>query len=127
MLLAYASNRLSEPEICLQLFQQVESRQNAGKNTRSFASTYSEDVITDMQGFLVGTKVHATSEHDNKAGWEVLRSIRGKYSMMRKLYADGGYRGKLKDREKVNSDGVWRLPCARTELPNSNLCQNTGS
>lgn len=48
-------------------------------------------IITDTQGFLLGLKVHAANEHDSNAGWEVLRSIRGKYDRMKKIYADGGY------------------------------------
>ncbi len=64
-------------------------------------------IVTDTQGFLLGVKVHAANEHDSKAGWELLRSIRGKYDRMKKIYADGGYRGELED--KVKNELGWEM------------------
>jgi putative transposase len=57
-------------------------------------------IVTDTQGFLLGVKVHAANENDGKAGWDLLRSVRDKYDRMKKIYADGGYRGELVERVK---------------------------
>lgn len=59
-------------------------------------------IVTDTQGFLLAIKVHAANEHDSKAGWDVLRMVKHKYGRLRKIYADGGYRGELED--KVNKE-----------------------
>jgi putative transposase len=55
-------------------------------------------IVTDTQGFLLAVKVHAANEHDSKAGWDILRMIKHKYARIRKIYADGGYRGELEDK-----------------------------
>jgi len=52
-------------------------------------------IITDTQGFLLSLKVHAANEHDSKAGFEVLKTMEYRFERMKKVYADGGYRGQL--------------------------------
>lgn len=57
-------------------------------------------IITDTQGLLLSVKVHAANEHDSKAGFEVIEQLKWKFERMKKIYADGGYRGKLVDKVK---------------------------
>ena len=58
-------------------------------------------IVTDTQGFLLAVKVHSANDHDSKAGMRVLRSMNGKYDKMKKIYADGGYRGELGENVKT--------------------------
>ncbi len=63
-------------------------------------------IITDTQGLLLGLKVHAANEHDSRSALRVLERIRGRYGRMKKIYADGGYRGELieKVKDMLNCD-----------------------
>lgn len=54
-------------------------------------------IITDTQGFLLAVKVHSAQIHDSKAAPEVLGLMEHKFERMKKIYADGGYRGELVD------------------------------
>ena len=38
---------------------------------------------------------HAADKHDSKMGFEVLESMKYDFSRMKKICADGGYRGEL--------------------------------
>ncbi|OAV66408.1 Transposase DDE domain protein [Bacteroidales bacterium Barb6XT] len=51
-------------------------------------------IITDTNGSLLSVKVHAASGHDGKG------SLKHRFGGMKKIYADGGYRGKPVDRVK---------------------------
>jgi transposase len=55
---------------------------------------------------LLGLKVHAANEHDSRSALRVLERIRGRYGRMKKIYADGGYRGELieKVKDMLNCD-----------------------
>jgi putative transposase len=64
-------------------------------------------IITDTQGFLLAVKVHSANEHDSKAGIEVLQSLKYVSDRMKKVYADGGYRGELVD--KVEKELGWQM------------------
>jgi putative transposase len=57
-------------------------------------------IVTDTQGFLLAVSVHAANEHDSKAGFEVLEQLKWRFGRMKKIYADGGYRGELVDKVK---------------------------
>lgn len=57
-------------------------------------------IITDTQGFLLAVVVHAANIHDSKSAMEVIEQLRWKYGRMKKLYADGGYRGALEQSVK---------------------------
>lgn len=57
-------------------------------------------IITDTQGLLLSVKVHAANEHDSKAGFEVIEQLKWQFERMKKIYADGGYRGELVDKVK---------------------------
>ncbi|MFR9543744.1 MAG: IS5 family transposase [Rikenellaceae bacterium] len=52
-------------------------------------------IITDTQGSLLAVKVHAANTHDSKSALDVIEQLRWKFERMRKIYADGGYRGEL--------------------------------
>lgn len=52
-------------------------------------------IVTDTDGLLVAVQVHRANVYDGNAGFEVLRRAKHKSERMRKVYADGGYRGEL--------------------------------
>lgn len=57
-------------------------------------------IITDTMGLLLAVVVHAANEHDSKAAPKVIEQLRGRFSRMVKIIADGGYRGELIDNTK---------------------------
>ena len=59
-------------------------------------------VITDTNGLLLSVKIHAANEHDSKAGFNVINSLKYRFDRMERIYADGGYRGELVDNVKVD-------------------------
>jgi putative transposase len=54
-------------------------------------------IITDTQGLVLAVKVHPANRHDSKAAMDVIRQLKPEFKRMKKIYADGGYRGELKD------------------------------
>ena len=52
-------------------------------------------IITDTMGLLLTVVVHAANEHDSKAAFNVIKQLRGRFSRLVKIMADGGYRGEL--------------------------------
>ena len=54
-------------------------------------------IVTDTQGLVQAVKVHPANRHDSKAAPEVMQQLKGEFKRMKKIYADGGYRGELKD------------------------------
>jgi len=59
-------------------------------------------IITDTRGLLLSVKVHAANEHDSKAGFNVINSLQYRFERMKKIYADGGYRGELVEKVKAH-------------------------
>lgn len=57
-------------------------------------------IITDTMGLLLAVVVHAANEHDSKAAPIVIEQLKGRFSRMVKIIADGGYRGELIDNTK---------------------------
>lgn len=57
-------------------------------------------IITDTMGLLLAVVVHAANEHDSKAALNVINQLKGRFSRMVKIIADGGYRGELIDNTK---------------------------
>ena len=53
-------------------------------------------IVTDTQGLVLAVRVHPANRHDSKAAPEVMRQLKGEFKRMKKIYADGGYRGELK-------------------------------
>jgi putative transposase len=91
--------RESSPSIGIIDFQSVKTTKVGGE-ARGFdggkrIKGRKRHIITDTQGFLLSVKVHAANEHDSKAGFEVLKSMEYRFERMKKVYADGGYRGQL--------------------------------
>jgi transposase len=54
-------------------------------------------IITDTGGLLSAVEIHAANENDGRAGFRLLKSLAGRFERMKKIYADGGYRGELAD------------------------------
>lgn len=54
-------------------------------------------IITDTMGLLLVVLVHAANQHDSKAAYRVIEALRGKFPRLKKIFADGGYRGELVD------------------------------
>jgi putative transposase len=65
-------------------------------------------IITDTQGFLVGTVVHAADIQDRDGAPDVLASIRHSFPWLRHVFADGGYAGD-KLRTALTSIGKWTI------------------
>ena len=57
-------------------------------------------IITDTQGLLLAVKVHSARDHDSKAGMQVIEKMKYRFERMKKIYADGGYRGQLSENVK---------------------------
>ncbi len=55
-------------------------------------------IVTDTQGLLLAVKVHSAHEHDSKSGYGVINLLKHKFERLKKVYADGGYRGELVDK-----------------------------
>jgi putative transposase len=64
-------------------------------------------IVTDSGGLLLSVAIHGANEHDSKAGYRVIRSLSGRFERMKKIYADGGYRGELV--ENVKKDFGWDM------------------
>jgi putative transposase len=64
-------------------------------------------IITDTNGWLLSVIVHAANEHDSQTGFEVMETLRYRFQRMKKIYADGGYRGELTD--KVKQQLGWNM------------------
>ncbi len=52
-------------------------------------------IIVDTMGLLLAVIVHAANEHDSKSAPRVIAELRGRFSRLVKIIADGGYRGEL--------------------------------
>lgn len=66
-----------------------------------------QHIITDTLGLLLVVVVHAANIHDSQAAYEVIGGLRGRFSRLVKIFADGGYRGELV--EKVKQSFNWVL------------------
>ncbi|SPJ26453.1 IS5 family transposase [Palleronia abyssalis] len=55
-------------------------------------------IVTDTVGLLVGLEVHSAAIQDRDGAPNVLKTVAKRYSMLRHIFADGGYAGpKLRD------------------------------
>jgi putative transposase len=64
-------------------------------------------IIVDTNGLLLTLEIHAANEHDGKAGFRVIKSLGSRFERMKKIYADGGYRGELV--EHVKNELGWDM------------------
>jgi putative transposase len=64
-------------------------------------------IITDTNGLLLSVEIHTANEHDGKAGFRVIEALNYRFERMKKIYADGGYRGDLV--EDVKNKFGWNM------------------
>jgi len=64
-----------------------------------------QHIITDTMGLLLVVVVHAANIHDSQSAYNVISNLRWRFSRLKKIFADGGYRGELI--EKVNKSFGW--------------------
>ena len=64
-------------------------------------------IVVDTMGLVLGLVVHGAGQQDRNAALQVLESIRFRSNRMEKIFADGGYSGKLID--KVREELRWAL------------------
>ena len=72
-------------------------------------------IVVDTMGLLLCVKVHPANIHDSKAGFEVLGKLKGRFPRLRKIWADGGYVGKLV--ERVEQQLGWILELVARNRP----------
>lgn len=68
-----------------------DSGYDAGKKTKG----RKRHLLTDTQGMLIGMKVHSAAIQDRDGAKLLLRCVRSELSTIEKIFADGGYAGKL--------------------------------
>ena len=59
-------------------------------------------VIVDKNGFLIAVMVTIANVHDSKAAYLLMKILKGMYSGIKVILADGGYRGELIENIKKN-------------------------
>tara|TARA_R110000868_G_scaffold360484_2_gene622509 strand:+ start:5182 stop:5949 length:768 start_codon:yes stop_codon:yes gene_type:complete len=61
-------------------------------------------IVVDTLGLLLLVVVHAANSHDSKAAFKVLEKLNEQFYTIKKVFADGGYRGELIDivKQKFN-------------------------
>lgn len=57
-------------------------------------------IVVDTMGLIMCVVVHAANIHDSKSAQMVISELRGRFSRLVKIIADGGYRGELIDNIK---------------------------
>jgi putative transposase len=57
-------------------------------------------IVTDTGGLLLSAVSHAANEHDSKAGFAVIETLKHRFPRLVKIFADGGYRGELVENVK---------------------------
>ncbi|MDR2118903.1 MAG: transposase [Tannerellaceae bacterium] len=63
--------------------------------------------MTDTNGLLLSVAIHAANEHDSKAAFRVIETLNHRFDRMKKIYADGGYRGELV--ENIKNKFGWDM------------------
>jgi len=64
-----------------------------------------QHIITDTMGLLLVVVVLAANIHDSQSAYNVISNLRWRFSRLKKIFADGGYRGELI--ERVNKSFGW--------------------
>lgn len=67
-----------------------------------------QHVVVDTQGLLMAAKVHAANIHDSVGAMSVVERLAHKFPRLRKLLADGGYRGE-ELKERIRKAFGWEL------------------
>jgi putative transposase len=101
-------NKSPEPTVCI-----VDSQSAKTTAVGGFAIGYDagkkvkgrkRHIVTDTLGNLLAVEVHSASYADRAKGFDVISLAKEKYKAIEKIFADGGYTGKLIDtvKQKLN-------------------------
>ncbi|KAF5063302.1 IS5 family transposase ISMac15 [anaerobic digester metagenome] len=66
-----------------------------------------QHIIVDTLGLLLAVVVHSATTHDSSAAFSVMESLKYRFSLLKTIIADGGYRGELA--EKIKNAFGWKL------------------
>ena len=66
-----------------------------------------QHIITDTMGLLLAVVVHAANIHDSQRAFNVIEILKYRFSRLKKIIADGGYRGEIA--EKIKHAFGWTL------------------
>ena len=66
-------------------------------------------IITDKMGLLLSVVVHPANVHDSNCAYDVIASLKGRFSRLVKIIADGGYRGVLMENTKTTFGWVLEV------------------
>lgn len=66
-----------------------------------------QHIIVDTLGLLLAVVVHSATTHDSRAAFSVIESLKYRFSLLKTIIADGGYRGELA--EKIKNAFGWKL------------------
>lgn len=78
---------------------------DGGKKTKG----RKQHIITDTLGLILVVVIHAANIHDSKEAVDVISNIKGRFPELRKIVADGGYRGESIENVKKHLGGYWKL------------------
>lgn len=76
---------------------------DGGKKTKG----RKQHIITDTLGLILVVVIHAANIHDSKGAIDVISNLKGRFPRLRKIVADGEYRGELI--ENVKKTFGWVL------------------
>lgn len=79
------------------------SRQNAqerGYDGGKKIKGRKQHIIVDTLGLLLAVVVHSATTYDSKAAFSVMESLKYRFSRLKTIIADGGYRGELAEKIK---------------------------
>ncbi len=68
-------------------------------------------------GLLLTVMVHAANIHDSKGAFDVIATLKGRFSRLIKIVADGGYRGELINKTKAAFGFVLDIVLRPDESP----------
>jgi len=94
------AGRKESPSVCCIDSQSVKGTyrgRDRGKDGGKLVKGRKRHIVTDTQGLLLAVRVHSANRHDSKAAPEVLRMLKPEFKRLKTIYADGGYRGDLKN------------------------------
>lgn len=59
-------------------------------------------IVVDFMGLLLTVVVHAANQHDSKAAFKVIQTLKYRFPRLVKIIADAGYRGQLAENIKFS-------------------------
>jgi putative transposase len=69
---------------------------DGGKNVKG----RKRHIVTDTGGLLLSAVSHTANTHDSKAAFGVIQTLKHRFPRLKKIFADGGYRGELVENVK---------------------------